>query len=88
MYAISSEKPINCYTEIVNRREDMKINMSFMENPELSFEISECGLNIPEDTEELNKVIDVVHKKYGDQWKFSRIESRYQSCIMMIFERY
>lgn len=48
-------------------------------NPELSFEISECGHPIDD-------VIEKVEREYPG-WKFSRTEARYQSCIMAIFEK-
>lgn len=47
--------------------------------PELSFEISECGMS-------LDNVIGLVEKSYPG-WKFNRTESRYQSCVMAIFEK-
>lgn len=52
--------------------------MDFTLSRELSFEISECGLS-------LDEVIRIVEKKFPG-WKFNRTESRYESCIMAIFE--
>ena len=47
--------------------------------PELSFDISESNITI----EELEAF---VKKAYGPNWRFSRTESRYESCVMAIFE--
>lgn len=55
----------------------MKDN-SFLTTIEISFEISECELS-------LNEIIEEVEKKYPE-FKFSRTEPRYESCIMAIFE--
>ena len=52
---------------------------SFLDSMEISFEISDSGLTIDE-------VKARVESKYPG-WKFSRTESRYDSCIMAIFER-
>lgn len=46
-------------------------------NPELSYEISECGAP-------LETVIEIVERE-NPGWKFDRTEARYQSCIMAIF---
>ena len=46
--------------------------------PELSFEISESHYT-------LNQIIAAVEQEYP-KFKFSRIECRYDSCIMAIFE--
>ena len=48
-------------------------------NAELSFEISEMEITIEE-------LIAYVRKHYGDFWKFSRTEKRYESCLVAIFE--
>ena len=50
----------------------------FLGSMEISFEISEAG--IP-----LERVIEIVEAKYPG-WRFSRTESRYESCIMAVFE--
>lgn len=50
-----------------------------MPNAELSIDISELDMTIDEVTE-------YIHKNYGDKWKFSRTEPRYESCVMAIFE--
>lgn len=52
---------------------------NFLESMEISFEISESGLTIDE-------VKAIVEAKYPG-WKFNRTESRYDSCIMAIFEK-
>lgn len=48
-------------------------------NVELSFEISESEYT-------LDQIIRAVEQEYP-QFKFNRTESRYDSCIMAIFEK-
>ena len=57
---------------------DKKVDFNMLGNPWLEFEISECGYD-------LDDIIKAVEKKYPD-FKFLATESRYQSCIMAIFE--
>ena len=52
---------------------------SFLDTIEISFEISDSGLT-------LDEVIERVKSKYP-KFKFSRTESRYDSCVMAIFEK-
>lgn len=47
--------------------------------PELSFEISECDMDLME-------IVEMIEKDWPG-WKFNRTESRYQSCMMAIFEK-
>lgn len=47
--------------------------------PELSFEISECNMDLME-------IVEMIEKDWPG-WKFNRTESRYQSCVMAIFEK-
>ena len=47
----------------------------------IEVEISELDADIWE-------IEKAVKKKFGENWKFDRTESRYESCIMAIFERY
>lgn len=54
-----------------------QINM--ISEPELSFEISECDMDLME-------IVDIIEKEWPG-WKFNRTESRYQSCVMCIFEK-
>lgn len=49
-------------------------------NPELSYEISECGAP-------LETVIEIVERE-NPGWRFDRTEARYESCLMAIFTRY
>ena len=61
--------------QIVNEIDDP--GYLVIDDPELSFEISE--IEAP-----LDKIIREIEKRYPG-WKFSRTEARYQSCIMAIF---
>ena len=51
---------------------------AFLETIEISFEISESELSLKE-------IISIVEQKYPN-YKFSRTEPRYESCVMAIFE--
>lgn len=53
--------------------------MDYMDTMEISFEISESG-------KELDAIIAEVEAEFPE-WKFSRTEARYISCVMAIFER-
>ena len=63
--------------QIVNEIDDP--GYLVIDDPELSFEISE--IEAP-----LDKIIREIERRYPG-WKFSRTEARYQSCIMAIFSR-
>ena len=54
-------------------------NMEMIGGPELSFEISECDMDLME-------IIEMIEKAWPG-WKFNRTEKRYQSCVMAIFEK-
>lgn len=47
--------------------------------PELSFEISECDMDLMD-------IIEMIEKDWPG-WRFNRTEKRYQSCMMAIFEK-
>ena len=47
---------------------------------ELRVEISECGL-------EHDEIVEAVRMKHGSEWRFSRTEMAFDSCVMMVFER-
>ena len=53
------------------------MTLNQIDNPELSFEISEC--DIP-----LDEIIQYVQTKYPG-FRFNRTEARYESCLMAIF---
>lgn len=48
--------------------------------PELQFDISDALSNYS-----LEEIINYITSQFPD-WKFNRAESRYESCIMAIFE--
>lgn len=50
--------------------------------PEISFEISERGF----DAAKFREFVDAVEAEYPG-YRFNRTESRYESCVMAIFER-
>lgn len=47
---------------------------------ELRVEISECGL-------ELGDIEEAVRRAHGEDWKYSRTEMAFDTCIMAVFER-
>ena len=54
-------------------------NMEMIGGPELSFEISECGMDLME-------IVEMIERDWPG-WKFNRTEPRYNSCVMAIFEK-
>ena len=62
-----------------NRRREKLMRETVVGQAELSFDISESGIS----TDELQFY---VHAIYGTNWKFNRTESRYDSCVVAIFE--
>ena len=60
-------------------KENEKTLESIIENPTLEFEISNCDAT-------LDEIIEAAEKAYSD-FKFSRTEKRYDTCIVAVFER-
>ena len=50
-----------------------------LDSPSLEFEISECNAS-------LDEIIEAVEREYPD-FRFSRTEERYYTCLMAVFEK-